>query len=388
MTSVASDFSGRDPADVLLRLLADAHTSPSIFSPSFLRQITVQQVALIIADLNEKVGNVHEIIPRGRQQYQVVCQGGMVEACLELDNGGKISALSFGGLNRNEPSLQHALNRLRARPGDVSYAVVIDDCLAASHDAHQRLLVGSSSKLAILNAVADAYRNRQLDPIQIVLLDERFRSLPSGLLQNWPVNCPLTIDTLVNLMISQSDNTAADTLLSLVGATGIAPYAGSNIPFPSTRQAWIVRGTSGESLRQLWREADAPLRVLIQNDINTKALPAIGDIDNDIEHLGRDRGIEWHYTTVELCGLIARVANMDVFSIYSGIPRPAGIERLAYKGGSDVGIANSTFNISTGLKTAQISATWNLDHLENFTPTSFFENVGAVVRATAVELLR
>lgn len=43
------------------------------------------------------------------------------------------------------------------------------------------------------------------------------KSLPGGILQNWPKGAPLTLHTLAGLMISQSDNTAADTLLEILG---------------------------------------------------------------------------------------------------------------------------------------------------------------------------
>ena len=40
-------------------------------------------------------------------------------------------------------------------------------------------------------------------------------SLPSGITQSWPAGSPVTLQTLATLMISISDNTATDTLVTL-----------------------------------------------------------------------------------------------------------------------------------------------------------------------------
>jgi beta-lactamase class A len=59
----------------------------------------------------------------------------------------------------------------------------------------------------------------------VVALQEQWRALPSGVLQDWPLGTHLTVESLAVLMISISDNTAADALAGLVGCAEVEQVA-------------------------------------------------------------------------------------------------------------------------------------------------------------------
>ncbi|TGD67441.1 hypothetical protein EYC08_01910 [Tabrizicola sp. WMC-M-20] len=66
----------------------------------------------------------------------------------------------------------------------------------------------------------------QRDWADVVRLDSHHISLPSGLMQDWPVGSSVTLHTAALLMIAESDNTATDLLIDLLGRDRIAARLG------------------------------------------------------------------------------------------------------------------------------------------------------------------
>src|SRR5262249_49703568 len=85
---------------------------------------------------------------------------------------------------------------------------------------------------------------------EVVKLDAANISLPSGTLQTWPVASPVTLHTLAAFMISISDNTAADHLLSVLGPARVEAIMlqmghakpALNVPFLSTLEMFKLKG--------------------------------------------------------------------------------------------------------------------------------------------------
>jgi hypothetical protein len=102
------------------------------------------------------------------------------------------------------------------------------DLVAVGADAP--LAVGSSFKPSYINALSDAVQTGRLFWSRIVPLQAKWRSVPSGILQDWPAGAPVTVETLAGLMISLSDNTAADAVMDVVGRAVIAKYGYGNDP--------------------------------------------------------------------------------------------------------------------------------------------------------------
>jgi hypothetical protein len=114
----------------------------------------------------------------------------------------------------------------------------------ASYNPGDELAIASAFKLYVLSELVRAVGAHQRNWSDVVTLRPEARSLPSGVLHKWPVHSPVTLHTLAALMISQSDNTAADHLLrelgaehveSMVKATGHA-HPEIDVPFCSTAQ--------------------------------------------------------------------------------------------------------------------------------------------------------
>jgi beta-lactamase class A len=85
---------------------------------------------------------------------------------------------------------------------------------------HEQFAIGSTFKLWVLDALAGEIALGRLRWDQVVRLGQR--SVPSGMMQDWPQGAAVTVETLATLMISRSDNTATDTLIRLLGREAVA----------------------------------------------------------------------------------------------------------------------------------------------------------------------
>src|SRR5262249_45500007 len=136
-------------------------------------------------------------------------------------------------------------DRCRSLPGKVSLAsyALEGSQLRPVHTLNpdEPLAIGSTFKLYILGALAEevaAGRARWDEPLAI---KDDLTSLPSGQMQLETEGVEFPISRFADLMISISDNTAADHLLDRVGRARVEAYmsrlnpdAARNLPFLST----------------------------------------------------------------------------------------------------------------------------------------------------------
>lgn len=174
-------------------------------------------------------------------------------------------------------------------PAKPRYLVLSGGKVEAEHKADAALAVGSAAKLAVLKAVADAVAAGRLSWDQIVTLKDEWRSLPSGILQDWPAETPITIASLANLMISISDNTATDALIRIVGQEAVEAITPRNRPFLTTRELFALK--ANKDLSAAWENGDEAARRQILERISSEPLPDEGGLSTRLTI-----GIEWFFS--------------------------------------------------------------------------------------------
>lgn len=361
-------------------MLRTAHADPAWFSNVFLAQVSVAQVDAAIASLPPVLGVYRSVTPTSSSsRFIAQFSKGSDEVIIHFDDRGKIDGLLFKAPHLAAASLDDALTTLGAFPGTVSYVVeqLGGPTKASLHD-DLPLAVGSTFKLAVLNALVDEIHSGRRHWSDVVPLKEQWKSIPSGVLQNWPAGSPITLATYATEMISISDNTAADALIHIVGAKAIAPYAGRNEPFLTTREMVIMKSHHGAHLRGMYLTVDSPGgRASALRQVDAAALPAVDDLETT-----PIPAVEYHYNVRELCRLMERVASLQLMSVNPGLADPADFAHVAYKGGSDVGILNLTTAVTTHRRTrfcfsATVNATTAVDE------TAFELQYGAALRTLA-----
>ena len=323
-------------------MLRTGHAVPAWFSQSFLDQLPASKVDEVIVSLTSTLGK-YERLEFTPERFIAHFEKGTDDVLVHFDADNKIDALFFKPPSNKTLSLDDTLQDLQPATGTLSYIITEEGrSPRAGLNPSLPLAVGSSFKLAVLNALLDETRNGKRHWNDIVPLAKTWKSEPSGELQDWPSGTPITIASYAGQMISISDNTAADALAHLVG-NDIAPYAGRNAPFLTTREIFILKANGAQEVRSAYLAAmTSSERSKILARVDAMQLPPAEQLLATPE-----LNIEWHYSVSDLCKMMERVADLPIMSINPGAADPSDFRHVAYKGGSDVGVLNMTTMVTT-----------------------------------------
>ena len=325
------------------------------FAPAFLAQVPVSQMEVIVTQYREILGEY--VRSEGTPPtLTLIFSQGTVPAQIVLDEQSRIIGFWLGVPQTKVNGLEEALAGFSELSGQVSVLVVSDTSVLGAITPETPLAVGSAFKLAVLAAVKDKINSGELAWDTVVRLSEEHISLPTGILQSWPVDTALTVETAAALMISISDNTATDLLIDTVGRETIERYTPLNRPLLTTREAFALKNDDNEALRSAYVYGDEETR--------RQMLPAVRAADlPDVSAFARGPlalEIEWFFTVGELINLIAYVQDLPLMSINPGVASVDDWQRIAFKGGSEPGVMNlTTWLVGKSGRSYAVSATWN-----------------------------
>lgn len=261
-------------------------------------------------------------------------------------------------------------------PGEVSLAAArLEESGPANfltQKAERPLAIGSSFKLFLLAELVRQVKAGERRWSDVVPLGAA--SLPSGLLHQWPKGSPITLHSLAALMISQSDNSAADTLLAVLGrdkveailpAVGVAAPA-LDSPFLSTREAFVLKFGDPALLRR-WKAADPAGRRALLGELGAVEPRRL----DRSRFTGRPIAIEaaeWFASPADLVRTLDWLRRsgdptaLELLAINPGLD--AALARdfgyFGFKGGSEPGVLGMNFLIRTREgRWLAVSAVWN-----------------------------
>ena len=358
----------RQAAEGIVNVLRGTADLRATFTPGFLAQVPEAQINQISAGLAQQHGAVQELVsvePRSatggtiriRTERSIL----VMDLGIEPQAPHRVTQLLITGV---EPvggdSFAAIAQELQALPGQANFAVArlgeAGPNLVASHNPDQALAIGSTFKLIILGELSRQVRAGRVRWDQVVPLDRH--SLPSGILQDWPLGSPVTVHTLAGLMISHSDNTATDALLRLLGRDNVERMMGTmgmrsaarNRPFLTTMEAFQLKAEDAPILAQ-WRSADEAARRRMLRERYEQGGAAI-----DVTRLGVGAPmaidtVEWFASAADLARVMDWLrrnggeTTLAILAISPGMPRPAAApySYLGFKGGSEPGVINLTW---------------------------------------------
>jgi hypothetical protein len=176
-------------------------------------------------------------------------------------------------------------------------------------------------------------------------------SLPSGITQNWPAGSPVTLQTLATLMISISDNTATDTLVTLEGSKldAFAAQTGTPglAPIVTTRQMFALKTPANADLAAQWASQLAPSarrRLLETNAVRLATTPV-----DPLMFSGKPVAIdtlEWFASPAQTAAMLdwlrtqGGTTALSLLAVNPGIdPTTRGkFDYVGFKGGSEPGV--------------------------------------------------
>lgn len=356
-----------------------------IFSGAFLSQVPAAQVKSISAQLRTSYGaaeKVARIEATTGTSGVVYVDFERATARLEMVVGtappGLIEQLLVAAVEpKGGDSVRAVFGDIMALPGEVSLeAARLEESGPAAfltEKADRPMAIGSAFKLFVLAELSRQVKAGTRKWSDVVPIDRR--SLPSGLLQDWPEGSPITLHSLAALMISRSDNSAADILLAALGRERVEqllPALGvsapeRNRPFLSTRELFALK-LGDPALLERWSAADeAGRRTLLQGPV-AAIDPGRLDVTRILARPIAIDKAEWFASPADLVRAMDWLrrngdkATLDILAINPGLGRTAGqgFAYMGFKGGSETGVLNATFLLRNKQgRWMALAVTWN-----------------------------
>ena len=387
----------RTRAEALVDLFNGTIEPETLFSPAFLREVPAEQLKTIAGQVREQLGAARSLAGiEARSAHagsvSLEFERGTLQLELAVDPQPPhlIQGLLIVGSQVKNDSFARIVAELKALPGPTSLAVARLGAgapeMIAAHESTRPMAVGSAFKLFLLAELDRSVRAGQRKWSDVVPLSHH--SLPSGFLREWPLSSPLTLHSLAALMISQSDNSATDTLLHLLGrerVEAILPVVGvkapeRNRPFLSTMETFALKGGDA-ALAEAWvAGGEAERRALLGRLDEVKAEQI------DVARLNAQPNlidsVEWFVSAEDLVRTFdwlrrhGTKETLDILAINPGLPAPAAARfvYVGYKGGSESGV------VAMGYVLKDQAGAW-------YAVTAAWNNPAARVEETQLALL-
>lgn len=364
----------------------------TIFASAFLAQVPPARITALVEQLRHQYGPVAgtarsaTLSADGARYLFTTSRGFAYPVTVHVDSSPPflVDGLLFGSPTKLLADLDDVTRELAVLHGQVSFiiarlgakATAGFTTVAALHQ-DRVLALGSAFKLYVLGELVHSVEAGERHWTDVVSLDSALRSLPSGVLQSWPAGTAVTLQTLATLMISQSDNTAADQLLHALGRERVernlslmglaAPER--NVPFLSTREMFALKSPAGAAFLQRFEAGSLAERRRVVSDIGKVPYQQLAPYPS-----GRPvavDSIEWFASGTDLVRTMRwlrdnterepGVPARAILAVNPGLQLSA--ERwpyIGFKGGSEPGVLNMTFLLRA--RDGQwyvVATTWN-----------------------------
>lgn len=352
-------------ADALVGILTTGDGYERYFAESFRAKVPRAQLATIADQLKATLGAPVKVesfkaMTAWSADLVIGYERGTATVKLALDPAAPHAAtgLLITGTGARDDSLDKVTAAFRALPGASGFGLyALGDAaptLIAGYRAEVAAPIGSAFKLWVLDEATRQVAAGARHWADVVTLGPP--SLASGVLQTWPAGAPVTLQTLATMMVSISDNTATDTLMTTLGRAAVDARAvadGGAAPVLTTREAFVLK--SDAALATAWTDAaPAARRALLDS---RAAAIAAAPLDASVfggKPVAVD-SVEWFASPLAMAGLLDRLRRADdpvraILGVNAGVDgATAGRFRyIGYKGGSEPGVIALNFVVQAG----------------------------------------
>ncbi len=332
------------------------------FTETFLKAVPPKKLTDVFQTLHKQCGKAQSIkLVKMTAPYtgdvEFACErGNVVPATLAVEprKPHKLTALVLRSPVREGDSFDGIAAEFKALPGKAAYAVVRlspNPEVIAQHNADQSLAVASTFKIVVLATLVQDIASGKRNWTDVTPLRKDCVSLSSGVLQDWPEGSPVTLHTLAGLMISKSDNTAADHLMKLLGRERIETMQETlGIASAERNRPWLLTGEMFKiklvmhAERQKEYAAAGPTRRRQFLQTWVKDTP-LKDHRLPGEPLLLDE-VEWWFSCRDLCRVMDWLRRQEkvpealkVLAIHNGLHiEGKHWSYVGYKGGAEAGV--------------------------------------------------
>ncbi|MFD1544914.1 serine hydrolase [Nonomuraea guangzhouensis] len=352
------------PAGRQLRWLLDAVARPPIpeselkehFSVDFLQSVPADQLSRTLTAfkglrLRELTKSENTLLIA-----TVEAAGALFDLSLTTDGAGLVNGLLFRPRIAPAPKdwaeLDQRLSKIAPQAGFIAAEVTKNGTCRPVHSVAPATArpLGSMFKLYVLGAVAERIASGAFGWDTRLTITPELKSVGSGELQNRPDNSKVSVLEAAKLMISISDNTAADLLIRKAGRRNVERTAWAwgardkrDTPFLTTREMFVLKG------------ADYPRHTKKYLSLGTAGQRAyLGRVVAKVP-LSRIAGwtapreldtLEWYASPAQVCQAFARLSKLPDKHVGEALSiNDAGLAldkaqwpSVWFKGGSEPGV--------------------------------------------------
>ena len=350
----------RAKADALVAILDGRGAYEAYFAASFRDKVPQAQFATIVAQLKATLGapqTIESLTATSAWSADLVVgyARGTASVRLALDPAAPHAAtgLLITGTAARDDSLAKIEAEFRALPGASGFGLYAlgdgkpEPILEYRADIVAPL--GSAFKLWVLAELARQVAADERHWADVVKVGAP--SLPSGVLQTWPAGSPATLQTLATLMISISDNTATDTLLTTLGRAKVdamAESAGGSVPVMTTREMFALKGDP--ALAKDWGAGSVVDRRALLVDHAVKIATTKLDMSVFAGKPVAVDSVEWFASPAAMAGLLDRLRVADdttraILAVNAGVDPgiAARFRYVGFKGGGEPGVLSLNY---------------------------------------------
>ena len=358
--SPALQQAGEGVAGVLL----GTKPAEEVFSPQFLAAVSPAQLKALIDQIAAQFGpleGLESVTPTGPGRGTIALRFGkaVYSGPFVIGPDGKVVGLllnDYRPLGDDVAAIERDIAALAGTAG-VLYAPLEGGTTRIAVNADRQFAIGSAFKLYVLAMLARQVETGMRRWDDVVRIDD-VRSLPSGQMQDWPKNAPVTLHTLATMMISISDNTATDQLIHLLGRETIAKEVRDSghaapdrmLPLLTTREMFALKAdpARGAAYAGMSEPQQAVALEALAQEI--AADPASAKVPSFAAPSLID-SVEWFASPQDLRKVLEQIAALkdptarSILAVNPSIPAPRRGDwaYAGYKGGSEPGVLNLTW---------------------------------------------
>jgi beta-lactamase class A len=219
--------------------------------------------------------------------------------------------------------------------------------------------IGSGFKLYVLGALAARIQSGQLTWEQPLSIRSDWKSLPSGIMQDWAVGTSSPLKTFADYMIRYSDNTATDHLIQFLGRDKVSEslkLMGNrsldlNSPFLTTLEFFKLKWAAPVALTEKYKTATLIERTKILNqEVASISSSQVGQNGVSMASPSNIHSIEWFGSTEDLCRAMFHLKDQKAPEVLDTLSKNTPFiesnsvwSYRGYKGGSEAGVLSMTY---------------------------------------------
>ncbi len=360
----------------------------TIFSPDFLHQVPASQLTALSTGFFDKYGGVvrwnylDSTKIWSAKVRLVLSKGFSVDMSIVASESGNhlITGLLLGAPTPQIKTLGDITTKMSKLPGTTGFlaAKLTANGMEsiASWNPDTALALGSAFKLYVLATLLKEINSGHRHWSDVIDLDSASRAFPSGEMHAWPIGTPVTLATAATLMISISDNTAADLLIHTLGRKNVEAMvreagnaqADRDVPFLTTLELFKLKSHDARMGKQYVTLPVSERSAYLNNNVTTFPHDSVS-FGAGIEMIDK---IEWFASPKDIANLLKYIRDhstsgegarvRDILAVNPGLSiDKSKWEYIGYKGGSEPGVLDLSFLLqskATG-DWYVVTGTWN-----------------------------